>query len=138
MKRHYYYNIASYYVKNYDIIVMENLLIRNMSKSASGTIENPGKNVAQKRGLNRSILEQSWYLLRTIIENKCKEHSRQFILVDPKYTSQQCSECGNIFYKSLSQRTHFCKICGFQEDRDINAAHNILRKGLESLQEQAA
>ena len=138
MKRHYYYNIASYYVKNYDIIVMENLLIRNMSKSVSGTIENPGKNVAQKRGLNRSILEQSWYLLRMIIENKCKEHSRQFILVDPKYTSQQCSECGNIFYKSLSQRTHFCKICGFQEDRDINAAHNILRKGLESLQKQAA
>lgn len=138
MKKHYYYNIVKYYIDNYDIIVMEDLSIKNMSTSVRGTIENPGKNVAQKTGLNRSILEQSWYLLRSIMENKCKETGRKFIVVPPKNTTKQCSNivCGKLIEKSLSTRTHCCPYCGLIEDRDINAAHNILREGLNLLQKQ--
>lgn len=135
-KIHYYHELANYYVKNYDLIAMEKLNIKNMVKSASGTVENPGKKVAQKKGLNKSIHDASWYTLRLIFQNKCKQYNRTFVAVDPRFTSQKCFSCGELVIKSLSVRTHTCNECGYIEDRDINAADNILKKGLTQLREE--
>ena len=81
--------------KNHAMIVMEDLKIRNMSKSASGTIEEPGRKVAQKSGLNRSILDQGWGEFRRQLEYKQGWRGGMVVYVDPKHTSQTCPICGH-------------------------------------------
>ena len=83
----------------------------------------------RKRGLNRSIMEQSWG--RIVSQLKCKAESagREIVFVDPRNTSQRCSGCGATVKKGLSVRRHVCE-CGLDLDRDHNAAINILQKAL--------
>ena len=102
-----------------------------MTRSARGTLENPGNNVAQKRGLNREILGQSWSLFRKRLEDKASASGVVVILVNPRYTSQTCSACGNTTAENReSQAVFLCKSCGHVEHADINAAKNILAAGL--------
>ena len=79
-------------VRRFGLIAVEDLAIRNMTRSAAGTIENPGTGVAQKRGLNRSITEQTWGLIRSQLAYKAEWAGRELVVVDPKFTSQRCSE----------------------------------------------
>lgn len=120
-------------VSDFGVICFEDLKIKNMTRSASGTVENPGTNVAQKSGLNRSILDAAWNQLIQFTSNKAESAGRKFVLVNPRNTSKMCSRCGVLVDKSLATRMHNCPSCGLQMDRDCNAAINILRLGLQSL-----
>lgn len=116
-------------VDSFDKIVIEDLNIKNMTASAAGTIEEPGSMVAQKSGLNRAILRNGWFQLRTMLEYKSKMMGAQVIAVPPHYTSQMCSECGHTESGNrLTQSNFVCKQCGFTLNADVNAAKNILKK----------
>lgn len=82
--------------QNHAMIVIEDLQVRNMSKRASGTLENKGRNVKQKSGLNRSILDQGWHEFRRQLEYKQQWLGCELIAVPPHYTSQRCSCCGTV------------------------------------------
>ncbi|MCK5615845.1 transposase [Candidatus Pacearchaeota archaeon] len=120
--------------KNHALIVLENLKVSNMSKSAKGTIENPGKNVKAKSGLNRSILDQGWYSFRQMLEYKQLWSGGKLILVNPRNTSRKCSKCGYISKDNRkSQAVFICQSCGHEDHADHNAAKNILEAGQTSL-----
>lgn len=108
-------------------IAVENLMIKNMSKSAKGTEEVPGRRVKEKSGLNRSILQQSWGKFFEMLAYKLKRNGGQLIKVDPRFTSQKCSHCGHIEKENRkSQAIFICKSCGFTANADYNASVNIL------------
>lgn len=116
--------------KNHALVVIENLSVRNMSKSAKGSVEKPGRNVRAKAGLNKAILDQSWYELRRQLEYKLKWRGGELIAVDPKHTSQRCFECREINAESRKSQSEFeCVACGHKENADVNAAKNILAAG---------
>ncbi len=118
-------------VREYDLIAIEDLQVKNMVRSAKGTLDNPGKNVAQKTGLNREILYQSWSLFRKRLEDKAVASAVVVIPVNPKHTSQTCSECKHCVPENReSQEVFVCKACGHTEHADVNAAKNILAAGL--------
>jgi putative transposase len=83
-------------VREHDVIAIEDLRVRQMLRSAAGTREHPGVNVAQKRGLNRSIGRQAWSLLRHRIEDKTATCNVVVVAVDPRHTSQTCHRCGTV------------------------------------------
>jgi putative transposase len=117
--------------KNHAIVVVEDLKVKNMSASASGTLEDPGRNVAAKSGLNRSILDQGWGMFRTQLEWKLAERGGRLIEVPPQHTSQKCSACGHVSAGNRKTQAEFvCESCGFEENADLNAARNILAPGL--------
>ncbi|WP_395091218.1 RNA-guided endonuclease InsQ/TnpB family protein, partial [Armatimonas sp.] len=80
--------------------------------------------------LSKSISDASWSQFRTILTNKASSASRQLVEINPAYTSQMCSRCGNIAKKPLKERWHHCPICGLSLDRDTNAAFNILKAAM--------
>ncbi|PIS01483.1 MAG: transposase, partial [Chlamydiae bacterium CG10_big_fil_rev_8_21_14_0_10_35_9] len=82
--------------KNHGVVFVEALRISNMSASAKGTIDEPGKNVKAKAGLNRSILDQAWGLFRSQLEYKLAWLGGELRYVDPKYSSQRCPNCKTI------------------------------------------
>ena len=117
-------------VRNYDIICVEDLKVKNMVRSARGTVENPGKNVRQKAGLNRSISSQAWALFRRRLCDKAATCDVVVTAVNPAYTSQRCSECGYTTPKNReSQAVLRCRSCGYCANADVNAASNILAAG---------
>jgi putative transposase len=102
-----------------------------MTKSAKGTVENPGKNVRQKSGLNRSILNNAFSELKRQMQYKTDRHGGQLALVDAKYTSQTCSCCGHVEKANRKTQASFeCIKCGHSENADVNAAKNILNRAL--------
>ncbi len=108
-------------------IAVENLKIKNISKQAKGSIENPNMRASAKRGLNRSILQQSWGKFFELLEYKLERNRGQLIRVDPKFTSQKCSCCGHIEKENrLKQAQFICKSCGYVSNADYNASINIL------------
>src|SRR5690606_34297404 len=118
-------------VRNYDVIVHEDLRIANMTRSASGTIDNPGRNVAQKSGLNRSILDAGWGVFLTILAHKAESAGRELIAVEPRNTSRTCARCGHCAAENRVTQAEFrCTACGHTAHADVNAAVNILRAGL--------
>lgn len=120
--------MTSKLANSFAAIGIEDLNISGMTASARGTLEDPGKNVAQKAGLNRSILDASPGELRRQLTYKCKDRGVEIIAVDRFYPSSQiCSSCGSRTKKTLDQRIYDCS-CGIQIDRDFNAAINILRE----------
>ena len=110
--------ISAYIVKNHDIIGMEDLSVRALRKKAKTHTMANGYNDASLGTLVRRI------------KDKASSAGRIVILVDPKDTSQLCSQCGSIVKKDLGVRVHSCPFCGFTADRDVNAAKNILRRAL--------
>ena len=122
--------IASDVCKNHAVVYREDLRIVNMSASASGTREEPGVHVAQKRGLNRSILDQGWGMLFRMIEARQQELGGEVYAVPPQYTSQTCPECGCTDAKNRPRQAVFkCVNCGFEGHADCVAAMNILGRG---------
>lgn len=120
--------------KSHAAIVIEDLKVRNMAASASGTLEEPGRNVRQKSGLNKAILDQGWYEFRRQLTYKAQWGGVQLIAVAPHYTSQTCLECGHVQEENRKTQADFvCVACGHSEHADTVGAKNILRKGLASL-----
>jgi len=108
-------------------IAVENLMIKNMSKKAKGSIDNPNMRSSAKSGLNRSILQQSWGKFFELLEYKLRRNGGKLIKVDPKYTSQKCSCCGHISKENRKSQSKFiCKECGHSTNADYNASLNIL------------
>ena len=107
-------------------IVIEKLKIKNMTKSATGTVEEPKKS-SGKRGLNRVITQQSWGTFFEMLKYKAEKKGGEVIEVDPKFTSQKCSCCGHISKENRKSQSKFkCIKCHFQLNADLNASLNIL------------
>jgi putative transposase len=118
-------------VRDHDMICHEALKINNMTRSASGTLEAPGTNVAAKAGLNRSILDAGWGVFLSILRAKAESAGRAVVEVSPRHTSQKCSRCGHITAGNRVTQAEFrCLSCGLSMHADVNAAENILRAGL--------
>ena len=105
--------VADKLIKEYDTIVHEKVEIRNMVRN---------------RHLSKSISDAGWGMFFKILGYKAESAGREVIGVDPRNTSQECSSCGKIVPKKLSERWHSCPECGCSLHRDINAARNILKK----------
>lgn len=129
-RRDFLHKLSASFVALFSFIAIENLKLRNMSRSAKGTKDRPGRNVKQKSGLNRSILDAGIGMFFAMLESKAAEAGVQLEKVDPRNTSQRCSFCGELVPKELRERVHRCPHCGFTADRDHNAALNILALGL--------
>ena len=123
--------ISSKITSDFLAIYLDNLKIRNMTQSAKGTKENPGKMVKQKSGLNREILDQGWFELNRQLEYKANWKGKLVQRVQPRFTSQLCNSCGHKDKENReNQATFLCKSCGHHENADLNAAKNILAAGL--------
>ena len=109
--------------RRFDVIRVEDLQIGNMTRSARGTRDNPGRNIRQKAGLNRGILGSGWGLLVRRLEDKAPGRVEK---IKPHYTSQRCSACGQVDRDSRESQAVFrCTACGFAGHADVNAAINI-------------
>lgn len=128
---------ANELLKNFDIIIHEDLSIKNMSRRPKPRQDEEGKylhnGACYKSGLNKSINDAGWGKFTEILKYKALVMGKTIIAVNPKKTSQLCSGCGHIVEKTLSTRTHICPECGLILPRDYNASLNIKRLGLESL-----
>lgn len=110
-------------------VAIENLNIAGMTASASGTVDVPGTRVAQKRGLNRSILNQGWGIFAHQLAYKLEDRDGRLALVDARNTSRTCSACGAINAESRKSQARFaCVDCGHEEHADVGAAKEILRR----------
>ena len=120
-------------------LAAEDLKIRNLTASAKGTVEAPGRNVRQKAGLNRGILNTAPGTLRRMVEYKASWRGTVFVCVDARHTSQYCSECGNhpkddpstsdLAHGRVTRDRFECPLCDFTADADVNAARNIRARG---------
>jgi putative transposase len=117
-RRDFLHKLSYHLSKDYGVIVVEKLNIRNMVKN---------------RKLSKSISDAGWGMFRNMLDYKCEKNGGALIKVEPHFTSQDCSSCGERVKKSLSIRTHICTKCGTVLDHDYNASVNILHKGLEQL-----
>jgi transposase len=109
--------------RRYDVIRIEDLRVANMVRSARGTLDHPGSHVAQKAGLNRSILNAAWTAFATRLEGKAAGRVER---VDPAFTSQCCSVCGFVAAGSRQSQALFrCVACAYTNNADVNAARNI-------------
>lgn len=130
IRRDYLHKVTTTVSKNHAMIVIEDLKVSNMSKSAAGTVSQPGRNVRAKSGLNRSILDQGWYEMRRQLEYKQLWRGGQVLAVPPAYTSQRCACCGHTAKENrLSQSKFRCQVCGYTANADVNGARNILAAG---------
>lgn len=112
------------------VVVLERLRTANMTASARGTTEVPGRNVAQKAGLNRAILSKGWHGFGLACENRARRTGTRVVEVDPAYTSQTCHPCGHVDPKSRENQASFrCTACGHRDNADVNAARNTLKRG---------
>jgi putative transposase len=117
--------------KNHAVICVEDLQVQNMSRSARGTVEEPGRQVAQKAGLNKAILDQGWGTFRRMLEYKQRWRGGEVLAVNPRHTSQTCPECGHVSPANRLQQALFsCVQCGYNYHADVVAARNILARGL--------
>lgn len=119
--------------RDHSLIAVEDLAVKGMTASAKGTAEEPGKMVRQKAGLNREFLDVAPATFVSMLSYKAERAGGRLVKVDPRWTSQDCSGCGERAKKELSQRIHRCA-CGLILDRDINAARNILAKAVVGLE----
>ena len=102
-----------------------------MTASAAGTVEEPGRNVWAKSGLNRSMLDVAPFQIRQMLTYKASWYGSRVIAVNPAYTSQKCSVCGHVHKDNrISQSVFICKSCGHVDNADVNAARNILAGGI--------
>lgn len=130
IRRDYLHKVTSEISKNHAMIVIEDLKVTNMSKSAKGTSEQHGRNVRAKSGLNRSILDQGWYEMRRQLEYKQLWRGGQVLAIPPAYTSQRCACCGHTAKENRQTQSKFvCQVCGYTANADINGARNILAAG---------
>jgi putative transposase len=130
VRRDFLHKASTTISKNHAMVCIEELKIANMSKSAAGTKNQPGKNVKAKAGLNRSILDQGWYEFRRQLEYKQAWLGGLVVAVPPQHTSQRCSCCGYVDPASRrTQKRFMCTACGYEANADLNAARNILAAG---------
>lgn len=127
VRKDYLHKTSTTISKNHAMVIIEDLKISNMSKSAKGDKEQHGKNVKAKSGLNRSILDQGWFEFRRQIEYKQLWNGGHVIAINPRNTSRKCAVCGHTSADNRTTQSQFeCVACGHAENADINAAHNSI------------
>ena len=133
------HKVSTRWSKSHALIVLEDLRIGNMTRSAKGTVDRPGSHVVQKSGLNRAILDQGWGEIGRMLAYKLPERGAHLLLAPPQQSSQECSECGHVAPENRSTRGLFrCVACGYTEHADVNAAKIVLSRGLWLLEHQLA
>ncbi len=116
--------------QNHAMVCIEDLQVRNMSKSAAGSTEKPGRNVRAKSGLNKSILDQGWFEFRRQLDYKLAWNGGWLVAVPPHNTSRTCPACGHVSADNRQAQAEFlCVECGFEENADVVGAINILARG---------
>jgi putative transposase len=125
---------TTYIAKNHSLVVIEDLKLKNMTKSSKGTKDNPGKNVKAKSGLNRSLLRIGISSQETMLKYKCPKFGSYLMKVFAKNSSRECRICEFTSVKNRKSQSEFlCVKCGHSENADINASHIILTRGLREL-----
>lgn len=127
-RHHHLHQASASIVARYGVVALEKLNVKAMTASAKGTVEEPGRAVAQKAGLNRSILAQGWSIFASQLEYKLEAAGGRLVYVPAAYTSQTCAECGVVDARSRKSQAVFeCVACGHADHADTNAARNIMR-----------
>ncbi len=122
-RKDFLHKTARKYVDRYALVAVEDLNIQRLTKN---------------RPLAKSITDASWSSFVSILDNKAEEAGCRVVKVLPRFTTQRCSSCGEMVRKSLSVRIHSCDFCGHVEDRDVNAAKNILLAGMQPSERKVA
>lgn len=117
-RRDFLHKLADYYAREYELVAVENLDVK-------GLIELPGN--------SRDRSSAAWGTFFRMLEYKCEREGTYFVSVRPEGTTKECAACGAVADKPLSSRTHSCRECGFEVDRDLNAALNVLSRGLDTV-----
>jgi putative transposase len=129
-RRDYLHKVSTAISKNHAMVCIEDLQVRNMSKSAAGTLERPGRGVRVKSSLNRSILDQGWFEFRRQLEYKQAWNGGILVAVPPHNSSRECPICGHTEAANRRTQGHFrCLECGFEENADLVGAINVLARG---------
>jgi len=116
--------------RQYTLVCIEDLRVRDMSASAAGTVQAPGRNVRAKSGLNQAILDQGWGEFRRQLEYKLAWRGGMLLAVPPHYTSQTCPSCGHVSgHNRRTQGRFTCVACGYENNADVVGAMNILERG---------
>jgi putative transposase len=132
VRRDFLHKTSSAISQNHAIVCIEDLRVRDMSPSAAGTTETPGKNVRAKSGLNKSILDQGWYEFRRQLAYKLAWKGGHLIIVPPHNTSRTCPCCGHISADNRRTQARFaCMACGYENHADVVGAINILSRGMQ-------
>ena len=122
------HRITTELTRRFRFIGLEDLKVKNMTASAKGDADNPGKKVKQKSGLNRVILNVSFHKIREQIVYKAEKTGTQVVFVDPKYTSQRCNVCGHVDKENRRSQAEFnCTNCPHVDHADRNGARNVLQ-----------
>lgn len=130
VRRDYLHKASTTISKSHAMVCIEDLRVRNMSRSASGTKEVPGKHVRAKSGLNKAILDQGWFEFRRQLEYKLAWNGGMFVVVPPQNTSRTCPVCGHVSAENRQTQAQFCCVeCGYTEHADLVGAINVLRAG---------
>lgn len=126
-RRDFTHKLTTDLAKNHGLIGIEDLRVRNMTASAKGSTETPGKNVRAKAGLNRSVLDNAPGERRRQLEYKTRMYGSAIVAVPPFHTSQTCAKCGQVDPESRQGcgRLFSCTLCGHEDDADHNASVEI-------------
>ncbi|WP_417273492.1 RNA-guided endonuclease InsQ/TnpB family protein [Celeribacter halophilus] len=134
IRKDWHHRVSLDLARRFGTVVLEDLNTKGMTASARGTVDEPGRNVRQKAGLNRSILNQGWHIFEALLSYKLEERGGELIKVPARHTSQTCSACGAVDSRSRKSQAHFvCTSCGHFENADTNAAKMILRRNTASM-----
>lgn len=129
-RRDFLHKQSTFLCNNHAGIVLEDLKVANMSRSAKGSLDAPGRNVKAKAGLNKAILDQGWSMFRAMLEYKQAWRGGMVVAVPPRHTSQTCACCGHVAPENRKSQADFvCVSCGHSDNADTNAARNILAAG---------
>ena len=116
--------------QNHAMVCIEDLQVKNMSKSAAGIPDAPGRNVRAKSGLNKAILDQGWFDFRRQLEYKLAWAGGMLLAVPPHNTSRTCPSCGHVSADNRKSQAQFkCVACGHEENADVVGAINVLERG---------
>ncbi len=116
--------------QNHAFVCIEDLQVKNMSRSSKGNREQHGKRVKQKSGLNRSILDQGWAEFRRQLDYKVQWNGGLLLAVPPHHTSQTCPVCGHVSKENRQTQAKFlCIDCGYENHADVVGAINVLERG---------
>ena len=116
--------------QNHAMVCIEDLQVRNMSRSAAGTTEQAGRKVRARSGLNKSIPDQGWFEFRRQLDYKLAWNGGWLVGVPPQYTSRTCPCCGQVSADNRQRQAQLlCVDCGFEENADLVGAINVLRAG---------
>ncbi len=130
VRRDFLHKTSSTISQNHAIVCIEDLQVRNMSKSAAGSSEAPGRNVKAKSGLNKSILDQGWFEFRRQLEYKQAWRGGDVLAVPPRNTSRTCPCCGHVSAENRQTQAKFaCVDCGYENNADLVGAINVLAAG---------